>query len=149
MPDYVAIEDVDDWLPGGATLDDQSQPPTRETVEDKWIPSTTAQINTALKAASVELPLTDPDQLGKLRLMAARELAYQVMAVRAAASDTKPEPFYVGWHKDWDLLLEALALGADVAAIVTEGGEPWSTHMNATDDPTDPLRPYIRKDGVY
>ncbi len=104
MADYCTLDEVRGWLPSKHKIDDKSDPPRDDTVED-WITKFSGEIDSNFTLAGVAVPVTDDNLLKKLNIRLARELAYQVMAVRAAAKSEQVEPLYFGWHKEYEAML--------------------------------------------
>lgn len=145
MANYCTLDEVRGWMPGGAAIDDQaSNPPTATTVS-AWITKFTGEIDSAFASAGVTAPVTDANAVAMLNTKLAREIAYQVTAVRAAAQQKDVEPLYFGWHEEYLALLVQIqesAIGSLDGGVVI----PWSYTMSSTGyAPDDPLGPAFKK----
>jgi hypothetical protein len=93
----------------------------------------TGAVDSAASKAGATVPITDANSLLVIKVAMAREIAYQVMAVRCAAKDEKAPALYMGWHDDWLALLESISDGELLPTITTSGAtasaktdvEPW------------------------
>lgn len=145
---YFTIDDVRAGMPGGAAIDDQASFPAAEWVAEE-IEGVTDQIDASLKKIGVTMPIADASALGVFKIKGAREVRYQVMAMRATAKNEKVEPLYFQWHEEFLALLEQIE-EEGIVGLETDSGEPWSHTMNSTGDfPSDPLGPAVLKDRVF
>lgn len=130
MADYCTLDNVQGWLEIGKKIDNQSGDPNAATVGG-WITDFSGDIDVALSIGGVPTPVTDASWLKRLRIRLARELAYQVQAVRGAFKDELKENLYLGWHQEYLDMIKLLEAGKAVGVLTsTESGEPWSETMD-------------------
>lgn len=134
MADYTDIATVEGVLRKGVKIDDSTtDPPTRANVVI-WISLLTNQVNDAYARGGATTPITDPDTLGMLKLLCAREIAYQVLATRGLELGDDAEE--QGWHDEFKALIDRVAgiVEGGGAAVVVLGPprrgadvDPWFT----------------------
>lgn len=117
MPNYCALDDVQKWLPAQDKVDNQTGNPVGATVTG-WCGDVTAQVNVAFSTGPATAP-TSGDLFTALKMMCAKEIAYQVMAVRAAVRGDKVKPLYELWHEEFLQMLKDIAEGKGVFAAVS------------------------------
>lgn len=146
MADYTDIATVEGVLRKGVKIDDSTaDPPTRANVTI-WITLLTNQVNVAYAQGGSTTPITDADTVGMLKLLCAREIAYQVLTTRGMELGEDAEE--QGWHDEFKALLEAASTGA-AAVVSSDASLPWAYTMNADEtDPTDSKNPTFTKDYV-
>lgn len=119
MADYTDVSSVRAVLPNEVPLDDTTSVPSVATA-NLWIAQVTNQVNIAFKAGGASLPIavTETDILGALKLVCAREVAYQVMVTRGAVEDPKNKPLWTGYHEEYEEMLEKIEEGKWMASLV-------------------------------
>jgi hypothetical protein len=146
MADYTDIATVEGVLRKGVKIDDSTtDPPTRANVAI-WITLLTNQVNVAYASGGATTPITDPDTLGMLKLLCAREIAYQVLATRGLELGEDAEE--QGWHDEFKALMASASEG-EAAATVTAGGSPTSYTMNSPSDDDPSINPVIERGKEY
>jgi len=133
MADYCTIAEVISWLPNGQALDDQTdKQPSRATVV-LWLPKVTAQINTAKAAQGETVPLTG-DKAIEAGLLGARELAYQIMAVRNQKEEvTDGDAIFLNWHLEYLTFIGATEEAAAGAGVILAPSSYTMLSPSATD----------------
>jgi hypothetical protein len=146
---YFDVDDVRQWLPAENGIHDQTGKPKADVVLG-WCGDISNEIDVSLAQGGATVPVTDPKLVAKLKMRGAREAAYQVMAVRAAATSSKIDLLYEGWHTEYEALLVAFATTEDaIVTGATEASRPDSFTRDADwTDPTDPRNPSFVKDYV-
>lgn len=151
MP-YTSLDDIRAGMPGDIAINDQSFPTAAWVTEE--ILGVDAQIDAAAKKGGLSLPITDTSALGVFRIKGAREVRYQIMAIRAAAESQKVSPLYFEWHKEFTEpenrtgLLEQLE-DEGIAGLTSPTDLPWSSLMDANpEDSSDSKNPEFTKDYV-
>jgi len=142
VADYTDIATVEGVLRKGVKIDDSTtDPPTRANVAI-WITLLTNQVNVAYASGGATTPITDPDTVGMLKLLCAREIAYQVLATRGLEMDENAEE--QGWHDEFKALIASASEG-EASAVAAAGGTPSSYTMNAPDIPDSSVNPVVER----
>jgi len=135
VADYCAWTDAQGLLPKGTILSEESYP-TKGTV-DTFCTQVTNTVNVAFSGVGVLMPITDVDQLGRLKLACAKEVAYMVMVVRATNKEKNLEPFWESYHQDFVDLLTFIQEGNwPVTSTAASANLPSSRTMDAEGDET-------------
>lgn len=141
---YGTITDVRGWLPQWQAIDDQAMNPPSSTTVTGWLSDLTGMLDATFGAT------TDADYLLSRKVLLAREVAYQVMAVRAASKDEKAPALFLGWHDDWEALFDDPdAASAIIGSGGSDAGIASSYTMNADDDPDSSVNPVFQRDQAH
>lgn len=150
MADYCTLDDIQGWLPASKKIDNQTGAPTSGEVEG-WITDFSGDINAAAALGGATVPVTNADWLSRFKIRLARELAYQVEAVRGAFKDELKENLYLGWHQEYLDMIKLLEAGKAIVVLSTEssGAIASSYTMNAPDNPDSSVNPVFKRDQAH
>ena len=143
MSAYCSIDNVRGWLPQGQSLDDQTNVAPTATTVTAWITDFSGILDSVFGVT------TDADYLLARKTYLARELAYQVMAVRAASKDEKAPALFLGWHEEWKALFDDPEAGAGTLGSPGGSAIASSYTMDADDSPDSSVNPVFQRDQAH
>lgn len=132
---YTTLSEVRNVIPS-IQINEQSLP--SHAIVTTWLTYVDGQVNLALSESGTTLPLdatADVDLLNALKLICAREVAYQVLTSRGATGSGEGRPYWAGWHEEFMEMLDKIREGSYLKERGVAGG-PSSFTMGADPDDT-------------
>lgn len=148
---YVTRADVRKHLPQGVKIEDFSSAPGQASL-DTLITDVSSQVTVALTSGNAAVPVTDEDNLNAIRVKVAREIVWQLMAIRGTKvqhGEAGESPLWSRWHSEFEKWLEKVAEGLYTSAD-TDAGNPESYTMGAEEDEdNDDIQPVFQRGKRY